>query len=749
MKPNPNLNKSKMNVMKNRIIAMLLLLSVGIGLPGAQGAAFTAFTYQGRLSDASAPANGWYDFEFKLFDGANSATQRGATLSQPLVAVSNGLFTVILDFGAQFDGGERWLQIDVQSNGVPPFMTLAPRQQITSAPYAIYTDRAGLADVANQALSVGINGVSTTSLQPEAVTGAKIANGNVVRSVNGLTDALNLAAGANITLGTVGNTLTISGSSAWLLNGNGGTDPVNNFLGTTDNLPLTLRVNNQPVLRLEPDISPRLIGGHSANQMTLSGIWGGTIGGGGTALAPNLVTDDYGTVGGGAGNRAGNANGIIDDANHSTVGGGLNNIAGAPYSTVSGGNGNKATGQGAVVSGGSGNAATNSQATVGGGINNIAGAPYSAIGGGNGNKATGQDAVVSGGSGNAATNGQATVGGGIGNNALGSGSTVGGGYTNLAGALFSTVGGGGGNKATGQAATVGGGSGNAATNSQATVGGGIGNLAGAPYSTVGGGNGNKAMGQDAVVSGGSGNAATNGQATVSGGIGNIAGAPVSTVGGGQLNLIGPASVGASIGGGQNNAASGQYAMIPGGRENQAFGNYDFTAGYRAQSTNNGTFVWSDGTGTGAASSVNNQFVARASGGFVFYTGTGSSGAQLAADGTSWAVISDRNVKKDFAPLDGRRILEKLAALPITQWHYQWEAPEVTPHIGPMAQDFKAAFYPGTDDKSITTQEADGVALAAIQGLNQKLEETRAENAALKLRLEKLERLMNRPNGGAR
>ena len=68
-----------------------------------------------------------------------------------------------------------------------------------------------------------------------------------------------------------------------------------------------------------------------------------------------------------------------------------------------------------------------------------------------------------------------------------------------------------------------------------------------------------------------------------------------------------------------------------------------------------------------------------------------------------------------------------------------------PHIGPVAQDFKAAFYPGRDDKSITTLEFDGVALAAIQGLNQKLmEELKhrdTENAELKQRLEALETLV--------
>jgi hypothetical protein len=138
------------------------------------------------------------------------------------------------------------------------------------------------------------------------------------------------------------------------------------------------------------------------------------------------------------------------------------------------------------------------------------------------------------------------------------------------------------------------------------------------------------------------------------------------------------------------------------------------------------------------------------GGTTFYSNEGdTAGVSLAPNGTAWAIVSDRNVKKDIAPVDERTILEKLAALPITQWRYTWEASEVTPHIGPMAQDFKAAFYPGTDDKSITTQEADGVALAAIQGLNQKLEETRAENSELKARLEKLERWVDSQKSASR
>jgi hypothetical protein len=88
-------------------------------------------------------------------------------------------------------------------------------------------------------------------------------------------------------------------------------------------------------------------------------------------------------------------------------------------------------------------------------------------------------------------------------------------------------------------------------------------------------------------------------------------------------------------------------------------------------------------------------------------------------------------------LDGLEVLEKLSAIPVQHWNYKWEPDDAVPHIGPMAQDFKSAFYPGRDDKSITTLEFDGVELAAIQGLNQKLEETRAESKAKNTEIESL------------
>lgn len=99
----------------------------------------TAFTYQGKLTDSSQPANGTYDFQFKLFDALNAGAQVGSTVASNSVAVSNGVFTVTLDFGANaFPGAARFLEISVRQ-GAAAFTMLGPRQPVTATPYAIQT----------------------------------------------------------------------------------------------------------------------------------------------------------------------------------------------------------------------------------------------------------------------------------------------------------------------------------------------------------------------------------------------------------------------------------------------------------------------------------------------------------------------------------------------------------------------------------------------------------------------------------
>jgi formylglycine-generating enzyme required for sulfatase activity len=114
------------------ILALLAVMAGALHLH-AQG---TAFTYQGRLLDNGQPATGLYNLSFRLYDDAVSGAPQGDKFSST-TAVSNGLFTVALDFGDQFSGRDRWLEISVRTNGSGAFTTLTSRQQITATPYAV------------------------------------------------------------------------------------------------------------------------------------------------------------------------------------------------------------------------------------------------------------------------------------------------------------------------------------------------------------------------------------------------------------------------------------------------------------------------------------------------------------------------------------------------------------------------------------------------------------------------------------
>lgn len=107
----------------------------------------SAFTYQGKLTEAGGPANGTYDLQFKLFNTptVGTGTQQGSTITNPSVQVSAGNFAVTLDFGANvFDGTARYLEIGVRPTGSPtPHTVLGPRVEITSSPYAIQTLQLG------------------------------------------------------------------------------------------------------------------------------------------------------------------------------------------------------------------------------------------------------------------------------------------------------------------------------------------------------------------------------------------------------------------------------------------------------------------------------------------------------------------------------------------------------------------------------------------------------------------------------
>lgn len=134
----------------------------------------------------------------------------------------------------------------------------------------------------------------------------------------------------------------------------------------------------------------------------------------------------------------------------------------------------------------------------------------------------------------------------------------------------------------------------------------------------------------------------------------------------------------------------------------------------------GSFVWADRSSDDAVSpTAQNQTVFRSSGGFTIYTDPGlSAGVTVGAGGGSWSSVSDRRLKENFAAVDGEDLLRRLRTVPVTTWNYKAEGPAVR-HMGPMAQDFHAAFQLGDSDTRIATIDPDGVALAGVQALDER------------------------------
>jgi len=203
------------------IYGSALVLALALVFAGRECAAQTnAFTYQGRLSDTNGPVNGQYDFTFQLFDAASGGNQVSLTITNANVAVNNGLFSVLLEFGSgAFNGADRWLQVGVRTNGsTGAFAALSPLQLLTPTPYSLYASNAANAVTAVTATSVNTNSITGSGIQDLTITSGKIASGQVVKSINGLFDSVTLSAGANVTVTPSGNGLEIAASGAAGLN---------------------------------------------------------------------------------------------------------------------------------------------------------------------------------------------------------------------------------------------------------------------------------------------------------------------------------------------------------------------------------------------------------------------------------------------------------------------------------------------------------------------------------------------------
>jgi|GEM_PF-2416114 len=121
----------------------------------------------------------------------------------------------------------------------------------------------------------------------------------------------------------------------------------------------------------------------------------------------------------------------------------------------------------------------------------------------------------------------------------------------------------------------------------------------------------------------------------------------------------------------------------------------------------------------------------------FHGGSGGNGTCTYAGGAGWNCASDRNLKENFRAVSPRAVLERLQKMPVSRWNMIGDSSK-TPHLGPMAQDFKAAFGLGDSDKTINTADAQGVALTAIKGLAEVVQEKDAQIVALSSKLSALE-----------
>jgi hypothetical protein len=730
----------------------------------------TAFTFQGRLIEYGSPATSLYDLQFRLYDALTSGQQVGSVFTVLAVPVSNGLFTAVVDFGPQiFTGTNFWLEVAVRQNGSVDFgAPLQPRHRLTGTPYALYAANAGSAKVATSASAVAALSVTGDGIQNGTITATKIGSGQLVKSLNGLTDTVTLSAGTNVIFNPSGNNIQIAASTGndWRLAGNAGTDPSTSFLGTTDSRPLVFKTGGLEAMRIdvarnvgigttsptrqlqlertgdvEIGLRSRDAGGRlwtiqssgdgfpgressfqiidrsipAARLLINSNGWVG-IG----TISPAALLDVAGTVSAGtmsAGSYLWGSSSLFSDQGGAVELGNSLSANFTPYFDFHYGVGSNQDFNVRLINDADG------RLTLAGNLN-VTGTVKAASFMGSGAGLTGvPDGALSANvpklNANQTFSGLVTLSNATGAPfAVGSSAKVNSLNADLLDGVDSTglwqLGGNSGT--TPGTHFLGTTDANAlelkvngaralrlepTTNSPNVIGGAHVNFvtAGVVAATIGGG----------------------GSTNLSGfGYTNIVSGHFGTIGGGGANTISSTGQGSVIAGGIGNMISGQLAMVPGGLTNVATGNFSFAAGRRAKADHQGAFVWADSQDAEIISTAINQVTFRCAGGVRFTSGSGG-GNQIvswAPGNSSWTFTSDARLKENFKPVDSQTVLDKLCGLPIAEWNFKGYS---APHIGPTAQDFHARFPLGGSPEAIDSGDLHGVALAAIQGLNQKLE----------------------------
>lgn len=738
------------------LIAAMTLLSTLLNQLATAYAQGTAFTYQGALSDGGSPANGSYDLRFALYDALSGGAQQGDTLTNAATTVSNGLFTVTLDFGNQFPGTNRWLELAVRTNGGGAFSLLTPRQQLLPNPYAIYAGNAGSA--------------ATAGSVPAASIGAGTANINIsgnAATATTATTAVNFSGSlAGDVTGTQGATLASANFPR--LNGTNVFTGTNRFAGVA----IVTNVNNQfsgnggglTNLNSTNLIGTIADGRLSSNVALLNGtnVFTGTNRFAGRVIATNVNNQFTGTfTGDGAGMtnlnvNATNFNGVAKLAGGNTFSGDQIFGSGAINVFGSGLNGNtfqkfalfadtangmlfeapldasnnklpykfswRASSPAMVI-------ATDGNVGIGtttpphkfdvnwgttanfasfGDVHGSGPLLYLSTTPANGTVSiqsrNGHDLIFTSWPGGGGTQNELMRIKGNGSVGIGTatpssfldvrnGATIGGGDCIAFGSGGYDLG------RLGEDTNI---LGNNVylNNTRGTVDGSLDfRLGGASQMTI--------RGNGTASNVGIGTTAPHTQLTIS-----------QPGVGGQIALADPV-----------NDPTGYWKMCENAIFNQRWGVL------RYQYDNSPTGSSFSGAG----------FIMAPSGDITVYGEVSCVAVNL---------TSDRDAKKDFQPIKPREVLAKVANLPISEWQYKQDKND-TParHIGPVAQDFSAAFALGHDDKHISMVDAAGVALAAIQGLNEKVEEKDARIQQLEQTVTELKELVTKlaaqQNGGSR
>jgi len=750
----------------SRILAFRLFLTASV----AQ-AQTTAFTYQGRLQENGSGVTGVMDFEFRIFTAISGGVPFGPVVTRNDLGVTNGLFTVRLDFGAApFDGGERFLDISVRPGvSASAYTNLAPRQPITATPYAVRA--ANL--TGPLPLSQLPAGVVTNNSTGLSLTGAFAGNGTGLTNLN-ITRMGSGGVGANLLrfIDTVGSQQVYlhGAKNLDMETENDVTFWAGHDLTATMDHDATVHVKHDSTITVDNNLTTTTHGSaiHVVDNNLATTVGNSLTATVGASLIANVGNNLLATVGSSINVSAANSLSILAPAG---VGIGTQNPQ-APLHVYSANNPTTLRLQSAGGFGaarleffsdpqGSGGEWRPGyiQSTDNGGF--TGGLSFHVNGTGFANRLGDLEVmrILDGRVGINTPNPRTAldVGGGI--------------YADFLGANeVSTMN----LTSTGQSEIH-----NSTQDGDHTFTGSLRQMLTLGYSgflTAGYGIGlqtnNFYFRSEADFSwfrGGSHRDTPYDPGSVL----FFSGAELMRLSGGYLQVNGSGNEQAYLGGDGAGADIQLGSLNPGistvalwnAGSGQAMdlvarsADFNGTVSFGAQ-TRQMLNLWGTGYGIGVQASTL-YFRCNAGGpneGFSWYKGGahndnyanpggGTELMHLVAGGLyvngTFVSSSDRNAKENFAAVNPREVLEKVVALPLSQWNYKTDTS--SRHLGPMAQDFHAAFNLGTDDKHIATVDADGVALAAIQGLNQKVDsenaDLRSENAELKRELFEIKQLL--------